>query len=192
MLPIIKCNLNEEDNRNILSPNCFYLPSPLLVIKKPTICYKCSQFGHISNNCSNTPKCLKCSDNHELKECKESKKHCPSCNGEHFGNDIKCQKYNEETKKINSVWLTGKNINLGVLNICSMYHKQIDLLNLMQERNISIMCLTETWLNDSINSKELIFEDYEFFRSDRESKRGGGVGPGCFTNFSDFKYIWND
>ena len=57
-----------------------------------------------------------------------------------------------------------------------MYHKQIDLLNLMQERNISIMCLTETWLNDSINSKELIFEDYEFFRSDRESKRGGGVG----------------
>ena len=104
MLPIIKCNLNVEDNRNILShgvfiKNCFYLPSPLLVIKKPTICYKCSQFGHISNNCSNTPKCLKCSDNHELKECKESKKHCPSCNGEHFGNDIKCQKYNEETKK---------------------------------------------------------------------------------------------
>ena len=81
----------------------------------------------------------------------------------------------KKQKKINSVWLTDKNINLGVLNICSMYHKQIDLLNLMQERNISIMCLTETWLNDSINNKELFFEDYYFFRSDRESKLGVGM-----------------
>ena len=38
------------------------------------------------------------------------------------------------------------------------------------------MCLTETWLKNTINSMELFFDDFDFYRSDRECKRGGGVG----------------
>ena len=37
------------------------------------------------------------------------------------------------------------------------------------------MCLCETWLNENINTKELIFKGFKVYRYDRICKRGGGL-----------------
>ena len=42
-------------------------------------------------------------------------------------------------------------------------------------QNITIMCLNETWLNDSITDCELFLQGFTFFRLDRQTKKGGGV-----------------
>ena len=38
-----------------------------------------------------------------------------------------------------------------------------------------MICVAETWLNDIINTNELIFQDFNYYRLDRGYKRGGGL-----------------
>ena len=38
-----------------------------------------------------------------------------------------------------------------------------------------MVCVAETWLNDIINTNELIFQDFNYYRLDRGYKRGGGL-----------------
>lgn len=75
----------------------------------PTICNKCSSYGHGASNCNKTPHCLLCAGPHEAKHCalreteniNEKVFKCYNCSKDnkpsnHKANDIKCpfrQKY---------------------------------------------------------------------------------------------------
>ena len=60
------------------------------------------------------------------------------------------------------------------LNVCSIYNKISDISLLLNFHNIDIASLNETWLNNNINSDELLFYNYSVYRIDRSTK-GGGV-----------------
>ena len=68
-----------------------------------------------------------------------------------------------------------KGVNFGVLNIRSIYHKSAFLLSFIIENNISIMCITETWLTDNHRTAELFLSGFKVHRLDRGKKIGGGV-----------------
>lgn len=71
-----------------------------------TQCYRCQKFGHASRNCNLSPRCVKCLELHETKDCPKTDKSTPAvccnCNEEHPANFTKCPerlKYIENLKK---------------------------------------------------------------------------------------------
>lgn len=60
-------------------------------------CYNCQAFGHISNNCHKTPKCLKCAGDHNSRDCAVTEKienpKCINCGGDHVASDENCIVY---------------------------------------------------------------------------------------------------
>lgn len=42
-------------------------------------CYRCSKFGHFSKECRQRVVCPKCSENHNVKECKSTQEKCVNC-----------------------------------------------------------------------------------------------------------------
>ena len=41
--------------------------------------------------------------------------------------------------------------------------------------DLDIVCLTETWLNESISDFEILATGYDVYRQDRQNRTGGGV-----------------
>ncbi len=73
-------------------------------------CYKCQQFGHISSDCQNGCKCVKCGDAHDSKTCNNPVIKCVNCGGDHTSNFSKCKKYQEEiAKKVETIIENQKN-----------------------------------------------------------------------------------
>lgn len=75
-----------------------------------TQCYRCQKFGHASRNCNLSPRCVKCLEQHETKDCPKTDKSTPAfccnCNEQHPANYTKCSerlKYIENLKKKNTV-----------------------------------------------------------------------------------------
>jgi exonuclease III len=68
-----------------------------------------------------------------------------------------------------------KGINIGFLNIQSLYHKLSDLKFFLSAFSIDILCIAETWLTSEIQNSELFMNNYVIHRIDRQNKRGGGV-----------------
>ena len=70
-------------------------------------CFKCQQFGHSAKECSNATRCLRCSQEHSVKECTVQKENakCSSCGGAHATVYRGCpayqQKLAEASRKIN-------------------------------------------------------------------------------------------
>ena len=56
------------------------------------------------------------------------------------------------------------------MNSCFLSFKEF-----VYEHNFDILALSETWLSDNQNSNDFSLSNYKFVRSDRQSKRGGGV-----------------
>ena len=74
-----------------------------------------------------------------------------------------------------------------LLNARSLLSK-IDELRLISDiKAPSIICVTETWLNESILSSLIILPKYQVYRSDRCFRRGGGVA----VYIRDNSYISN-
>lgn len=72
--------------------------------------------------------------------------------------------------------LTGSGLGIIHMNCQSLFPKLGELELLMHDIQPDILCLTETWLNDSIPDDLLNFQNYTIFRLDRLSAgRGGGV-----------------
>jgi len=62
----------------------------------PAQCFACQGFGHSSNHCNHTPKCVKCGNNHETKTCSKTADQppkCCNCGGPHTANYRKCPAY---------------------------------------------------------------------------------------------------
>lgn len=60
-----------------------------------TQCRRCQKFGHSQTNCNNTPKCVKCPNNHYYEDCPMKKgtetiAYCHNCGGDHAANYHKC------------------------------------------------------------------------------------------------------
>ena len=79
------------------------------------------------------------------------------------------------------------------LNIRSLWHKYDLLKQFLVNSGISVMGLSETWLNENTPQKIISMPDYDLIRLDRTwsdsptlpVKRGGGIG--CYIK-SDIIY----
>lgn len=66
-------------------------------------CYNCQRFNHSSLNCSLTPRCLKCGEEHKLKDCTKSSDlpaKCCNCGSDHPTNFSLCPA-NPQMSKLN-------------------------------------------------------------------------------------------
>ena len=73
--------------------------------------------------------------------------------------------------------LPKKGLNCVHLNVRSLYNK-LDELRCVTERNpnIDILCVSETWLDESVTNEEIAINDFNApFRLDRKDANGGGV-----------------
>ena len=72
-------------------------------------------------------------------------------------------------------WFNKKGLHMMHLNIHYLYPKLDEIkVILSQQPNIHIICLCETFLNETFSSQELHIENYVLFRKDRLT-HGGGV-----------------
>ena len=82
--------------------NCIIQWEKFKNVKGVTQCFKCQQFGHIAKNCFREPKCMKCAQSHNSKDCPvihtEIVK-CVNCAGNHMANDKTCAIFNKVLNK---------------------------------------------------------------------------------------------
>ena len=72
-------------------------------------------------------------------------------------------------------WFHKKGLNIVHLNVHFLYPKLEEIKILLMHQNIDILCLCETFLNDTFSDKELDIDQYKMFRKDRPSHGGGLV-----------------
>lgn len=70
-----------------------------------TQCYNCCRFGHITKNCKSSPRCAKCSEDHQSINCTKDDTHPKisiNCNGDHSATYKSCPEYKRQVaiKKI--------------------------------------------------------------------------------------------
>ena len=97
-----------------------------------------------------------------------------------------------------------RKVSCGLINIQSVGNKTIKINSLLNELDLDILMLTETWLcnniSDSSKIKEMTPKLHNFYHKPRENKWGGGVGmfiKKSFTkvqlmktiNFNSFEYM---
>ncbi|GFV62655.1 nucleic-acid-binding protein from transposon X-element [Trichonephila clavipes] len=74
--------------------------------KGVTQCYSCQKFNHTSDNCRLTPRCLKCGENHQTRECgihKVEQAFCINCQKfGHMANYAGCPLYPKPKKSTNT------------------------------------------------------------------------------------------
>ena len=56
---------------------------------------------------------------------------------------------------------------VGNVNCRSILRKQADITALLEENDVDILCITESWLNDTMPDACLVFPGYKIYRSDR-------------------------
>ena len=66
-------------------------------------------------------------------------------------------------------------LRIGHINIRSLTSKIDDIMILLGNHQIDLLCLSETWLKSQVLDKFLPFPGYRILRRDREGRRGGGV-----------------
>lgn len=74
---------------------------------------------------------------------------------------------------LNDTWFSKKGLNIFHLNIHFFYPKMDEMKCLVEKHKIDILCLSETFLNDTFKDGELSIEGYNLFRKDRSSFGGG-------------------
>ncbi|UYV79488.1 hypothetical protein LAZ67_17002858, partial [Cordylochernes scorpioides] len=146
--------------------------------KGPGQCHRCQSFGHSKFECRETPKCVKCGENHFTSECSKQKEvlpKCANCQGQHTANWRGCPLY----KKINKDIPSQKNPRPNALKEPSKVpinpkipqttgNKEKTCAN--QPKNIAL--ISETWLKPC---HRMNIPNYNTVRNDRMSGQGGGT-----------------
>ena len=68
-----------------------------------------------------------------------------------------------------------KGLKIAHLNVRSLYPKIDEIRVVVISLHLDVMCISETWLNESISDGEIAIDGYSIVRKDRENQRGGGV-----------------
>lgn len=68
-------------------------------------CHRCQKYGHGSDYCTYTPRCVKCVGEHLTQDCpkgndRQTEAQCINCNGHHPANHRKCPAYREYKDKL--------------------------------------------------------------------------------------------
>ena len=66
-------------------------------------------------------------------------------------------------------------LNIRGLALISNRVKVSTLEDILEAENSIGICLTETWLDDTVSDGEIQMENFEIFRSDRKVRKRGGV-----------------
>ena len=66
--------------------------------------------------------------------------------------------------------------NITHINIRSLRHKTHEIGDLLELHSLSVLAITETWLDENDNEGVINIDGYTLFRRDRHHQRGGGVG----------------
>ena len=62
-----------------------------------------------------------------------------------------------------------KGISMGCINICNVRSKIDDIKMLLNNSNLDVLCIVETFLDDEIDDSLLEVPDYNFHRSDHDA-----------------------
>ena len=68
-------------------------------------------------------------------------------------------------------------VKVGLLNAQSVKNKALDIIDHVNDNNLDLVALTETWLtdNDTVHKAELTSNGFTIHSATRKQKRGGGV-----------------
>ena len=72
-------------------------------------------------------------------------------------------------------YISLKGIKTIYINIRSICNKFDEFKLIVEELKPDIICITETWLNNTIIDNEIELINYCLYRKDREIRRGGGI-----------------
>jgi len=72
--------------------------------------------------------------------------------------------------------VTVKSLKICHVNAQSLLAHFTDFKEHFAVKDYHIICISETWLNPSLNSDVVALPGYCFYRKDRVQKTGGGVG----------------
>lgn len=107
ILPIIKADFTAATDRDKIIHEGFFIENIFLkaelytVLASPIRCFNCQRFGHISQNCKHSIRCVKCTGNHKHKDCSAAEVKCCGCGGKHLSSDRKCPSFLEVLQKLN-------------------------------------------------------------------------------------------
>ena len=79
----------------------------------------------------------------------------------------------EDKYSDSDIWFSQKGLKIAHLNIHYLYPKLDEIKLLISRQKFDILCLCETFLNNSFSDTELSIEHYDIFRLDRECHGGG-------------------
>ena len=72
-------------------------------------------------------------------------------------------------------WFSEKGLKIVHLNVHYLYPKLDEIKIILANQNIDILCLSETFLNNTFSNNELLIDNYKMFRKDRSTMGGGLV-----------------
>jgi exonuclease III len=72
-------------------------------------------------------------------------------------------------------WFANKGLKIVHLNVHYLYPKLDEIKHIIKHQNIDILCLCETFLNNTFSNNELFIENFKMFRKDRDAHGGGLV-----------------
>ena len=72
-------------------------------------------------------------------------------------------------------FVTNHGLRVLHINCRSFLPKKDEIMWITLSSNIDVLCLTETWLNETTSNAEILFDGYTLLRKDRIDKGGGGV-----------------
>ena len=66
-------------------------------------CFNCQGYGHKADVCKKKPKCGKCAQEHETKQCKTEVVQCANCNAAHTAWDRECPRRQKEDERMEAL-----------------------------------------------------------------------------------------